>query len=70
VPDRDRSGKRLLDKALEYGWAVSFPLWEPDVKDCADAHQRYGKLYTLRSILADTETSALKIKLRSKNIFN
>lgn len=70
VPDRDRSGKRLLDKALEYGWAVSFPLWESDVKDCADAHQRYGKLYTLRSILADTETSALKIKLRSKNIFN
>lgn len=70
VPDRDRSGKRLLDKALEYGWAVSFPLWEPDIKDCADAHQRYGKLYTLRSILADTETSALKIKLRSKTIFN
>jgi hypothetical protein len=70
VPDRDKSGKRLLDKALEYGWAVAFPLWEPDVKDCAEAHCRYGKLYTLRSILADTETSALKIKLRSKNIFS
>lgn len=70
VPDRDKSGKRLVDKALEYGWAVAFPLWEPDVKDCAEAHRRYGKLYTLRSILADTETSALKIKLRSKTIFS
>lgn len=70
VPDRDRSGKRLLEQAVEYGWSVSFPLWEPDVKDCAEAHRRYGKLYTLRSILADVETSSLKIKLRSKEIFS
>ena len=70
VPDRDRSGKRLLEQAVEFGWSVSFPLWEPDVKDCAEAHRRYGKLYTLRSILADVETSSLKIKLRSREIFN
>ena len=70
VPDRDRSGKRLLEQAVEYGWGVSFPLWEPDVKDCAEAHRRYGKLYTLRSILADVETSGLKIKLRSREIFS
>jgi hypothetical protein len=70
VPDRDRSGKRLVEQAVEYGWSVSFPLWEPDVKDAAEAHRRYGKLYTLRSILADVETSGLKIKLRSRNIFN
>ena len=69
VPDRDRSGQRLLEQAVEYGWSVSFPLWEPDVKDCAEAHRRYGKLYTLRSILADVETSSLKIKLRSREIF-
>jgi len=70
VPDQDRSGKRLIEQAIEYGWSVSFPLWEPDVKDAAEAHKRYGKLYTLRSILADVETSSLKIKLRSRDIFN
>lgn len=70
VPDQDRSGKRLLEQAVEYGWSVSFPLWETDVKDAAEAHRRYGKLYTLRSILADVETSSLKIKLRSRDIFS
>lgn len=70
VPDRDKSGKHLLEQAIQYGWSVSFPLWEHDIKDCADAHKRYGKLYTLRSILAETETSALKIKLRSREIFS
>ena len=70
VPDRDKSGRQLLEQAAEYGWSVSFPLWEPDVKDCAEAHRRYGKLYTLRSILADKESSSLKIKLRSREIFS
>jgi hypothetical protein len=70
VPDQDSSGRRLVEQAIQYGWGVSFPLWETDIKDCADANRRYGKLYTLRSILADTETSALKIKLRSKAIFS
>lgn len=70
VPDRDKSGKQLVEHAIQYGWSVSFPLWEPDVKDCAEAHRRYGKLYTLRSILADKETSSLKIKLRSREIFS
>lgn len=70
VPDQDRSGKRLLEQAIDYGWSVSFPLWQPDIKDCADAHQRYGKLYTLRSILAGVETSGLKIKLLSKDTFS
>lgn len=69
VPDRDRSGYRLVEQAVEYGWSVSFPLWESDVKDCAEAYLRYGKLYTLRSILADVETTGLKIKLRSRKSF-
>jgi len=70
VPDQDSSGQRLVEQAVEYGWSVSFPQWESDVKDAAEAHKRYGKLYTLRSILADVETSGLKIKLRSRDIFN
>lgn len=69
VPDKDKSGQKLIDAALQYGWNVSFPLWESDIKDCADAHKRYGKLYTLRSILQDVESSDLKIKLRSREFF-
>lgn len=70
VPDRDRSGARLVELAIEWGWGVAFPDWQADVKDAAAAYQRYGRLYTIRSILAGTETSALKIKLRSRGTFN
>ena len=66
VPDRDRAGQKLIDDALEYGWSVSFPEWENDIKDVNDAVVRYGKLFTLKSILDAKETSSLKINLRRK----
>ena len=66
VPDRDIAGQKLIDDALEYGWSVSFPEWEPDVKDVNDAVIRYGKLFTLKSIVDARETSSLKINLRRK----
>lgn len=69
VPDRDRDGQRTVEQAIEQGWAVSFPEWAPDVKDSNDAVRRYGRLYTLYSILAATETYGLTIKLKAKNWF-
>ena len=51
VPDRDKAGQKLIDDALEYGWSVSFPEWEADVKDINAAVIRYGKLFTLKSNL-------------------
>jgi hypothetical protein len=63
VPDRDKSGKKLVDAALEYGWSVAFPEWESGIKDCADSMRRYGKLYTLRTILSTKQDSKLKIQL-------
>ena len=66
VPDRDRAGQQLIDDALEYGWSVSFPEWEPDVKDINDSVVRYGKLFTLKSILDAKQTSRLKINLLRK----
>lgn len=66
VPDMDKSGGKLVDAALMYGWSVSFPEWQPDVKDAADAMLRYGKLYTLRSILQAKQDSKLKIELMRK----
>jgi hypothetical protein len=70
VPDRDRAGQSLIDAALEYGWNVSFPDWEDDVKDVSDAVDRYGKLYTLWSILQAKQTSRIKIELMRKKLGN
>jgi len=68
VPDRDSAGQALIDDALEYGWSVSFPEWEPDVKDINAAVVRYGKLYTLKSIIDAKQTSRLKINLMRKKL--
>lgn len=66
VPDRDPSGHRPIEQAIDLGWAVSMPNWEPGIKDINDAVQRYGKLYTLYSIITQAETTELKIRLKMK----
>ena len=66
VPDWDGTGNQLIDRAVEYGWSVSFPLWRETCKDINDAVDRYGKLFVLKDILTNVESNALKIKLRSK----
>lgn len=66
VPDRDKAGTKLIDQAMEFGWSVSFPQWEPDVKDPADAVSKYGRLFTMKSILDSTKTSKLQIDLSRK----
>lgn len=69
VPDRDSNGQHMVEAALEQGWAVSFPPWEEDIGDTGEAVARYGKLYTLHSIITNAEYSQLKIKLRKKKWF-
>ena len=66
VPDRDEAGQSLIDSALEYGWSVSFPDWESDVKDINAAVVKYGALFTLKSIVDSKEISSLKINLKRK----
>ena len=68
VPDKDAAGQALIDNALEYGWSVSFPEWEPDVKDINAAVVKYGKLFTLKTIIDAKQTSRLKIELMRKKI--
>lgn len=68
VPDRDRAGAKLLSAALEYGWSVSMPPWEEDIKDCADAVKKYGRLYTLSTILHYKETNKVKIEILRKKL--
>jgi len=70
VPDRDAAGHKLVNQAIELGWQVSMPEWAPDINDVGDAVLRYGRLYTLHSIVTAAESSSLKIKLRAKKWFN
>jgi DNA primase len=68
VPDQDKAGMRLVDRAVELGWSVSMPDWPADVKDVNDAVIRWGKLATLVTIMQARETSRIKIEMRKKKI--
>jgi hypothetical protein len=68
VPDQDEAGMRLVDRAVELGWAVSMPEWPADVKDVNDAVIRWGRLATLLTIMQAKETSRIKIEMRKKKI--
>jgi hypothetical protein len=64
------AGSALVDAAIEYGWNVSFPIWNEQVKDVSKAVEVYGKLFTMKSILAGKQSSRLKIELLKKRIYN
>ena len=69
IPDRDKAGSKLVERAIELGYSVSMPEWASDINDISDAVQRYGRLYTLHSIATNAEESPLKIRLRAKKWF-
>ena len=68
VPDQDEAGMKLVDRAVELGWAVSMPDWPTEVKDVNDAVVRWGRLATLLTIMQARETSKIKIELRKKQL--
>lgn len=70
VPDRDKNGLKTIEQAISLGWAVSMPDWDPSIKDSNDAAVKYGKLWTLYSIIRAMETSELKIRLKLRTWFN
>ena len=67
VPDGDRAGNTMIDRAIEYGWSVSFPVWRETCKDAGEAVERYGRLFVLKAIIDAKESNALKIKLKKIN---
>jgi hypothetical protein len=68
VPDQDEAGMKLVDRAVELGWAVSIPKWPDGIKDVNDAVIRLGRLGTLLIILEAKETSKIKIEMRRKSL--
>lgn len=68
VPDRDKTGLKSCNRALELGYSVSIPNWDSSVKDVNDAVIKYGKLPTLLSILQSATTSKVKVELNRRKI--
>jgi DNA primase len=69
VPDRDNAGSKLVEQAINLGFSVSMPDWDEDINDIGDAVGKYGRLYTLYSIVNVAEESPLKIRLKAKKWF-
>jgi hypothetical protein len=68
VPDQDEAGMKLVDRAVELGWAVSMPDWPDGCKDVNDAVKLYGRLGALLTIMQAQETSKIKIEIRKKKL--
>jgi hypothetical protein len=68
VPDRDKPGAKMIETAIEQGWTVSMPEWGEDVKDVADAVKKFGRVYTLFTILHYKETNEIKKQLLKKKL--
>jgi len=64
------AGAALIDRAIEYGWSVSFPVWAETCKDVNEAVQKYGKLFVLKAIIQGKQTSKLKIELLKRRLYN
>lgn len=68
VPDRDKQGLEVIERALELGYNVSLPLWDDKCKDVNDAVVKYGKLPTLMSIIQSATSSKIKIDMSRREL--
>lgn len=68
VPDNDIPGTKLITTALEQGWSVSLPEWGRDIKDAGEAVEKFGRVYTLYTILKYREHNPIKITMIKKRI--
>lgn len=63
IPDQDRAGLALYDRAAELNWSIAVPNWDSDVKDVADAVQRYGALFVIVDAIKTAQRGQIKIKM-------
>lgn len=64
VPDRNKAGEKLLEQVLDNKWYVSIPDWDTNVDDVARATKRYGRLYTLESIMATKSKNVMAARIK------
>jgi hypothetical protein len=70
IPDQDRAGLVLIDQAQKLGWKVAFPNWDEDIKDCADAVKRYGKLFVIIDLIKSATDNPAKIEIEKRKLLN
>ena len=72
LPDRDKSGKKMIQQVLDENlpFSVAFPNWEKGIKDAEEAVKKYGRLYTIYSIISSKESNKDIIKMKSMKWFN
>ena len=63
VPDQDQAGLVLFDRAAELNWSVAMPNWDNDIKDVADAVNRYGKLFVITDLIKTAQKGSIKINM-------
>lgn len=68
IPDQDEAGLALIKRAIDYDWAVAFPTWDADIKDAADAVQRYGKLFVIVDAIKTAERGEIKLTMALKSL--
>jgi hypothetical protein len=68
MPDNDSAGNKLITQALKYNWDVSFPTWYDTCKDINESVLNYGKIFTLKNILDNVQSTRLKIQLHQKRL--
>ena len=77
LPDGTPDRVGLIDVAARNDWMVSFPwayrdpadrLWDRDVKDAAEAVRRYGRVYTVRSIIERAFDDRAKFEMMKKRL--
>lgn len=71
-PDRDNAGKKIVRQVLDENlpFSIAFPNWIKGIKDCEEAVQKYGRLYTIYSIIASKESNKDLIKMKSMKWFS
>lgn len=68
IPDQDRSGITLINQAIDYDWAVTFPNWDEGIKDCADAVLKYGRLFVTVDAIMSAQEGEIKISVARNNL--
>lgn len=68
IPDQDKAGTYLIDRACELGWSVAFPNWDDDVKDTADAVNTYGKLFVTVDAIETAVKGPIKINIEKNKM--
>lgn len=67
LPDKDKAGRELVQRAIELGWWVSYPEW-PE-KDAFEAAAKYGRIPSIVHILDRVQKTPLTIELHARSYF-